>query len=63
MASGLPVLANLDHEAYTTVFRRYAFLNECPILSSSPETSLITCGYWLETHLYGLSWAMQVANM
>ena len=38
MASGLPVLANLDHEAYTTVFRRYAFLNECPILSSSPET-------------------------
>lgn len=38
MASGLPVLANLDNEAYTTVFRRYSFLNECPILSTTPET-------------------------
>jgi glycosyltransferase involved in cell wall biosynthesis len=37
MASGLPVLANLDHEAYTRVFRRYGFLDECPILSSPPE--------------------------
>lgn len=38
MASGLPVMANLDNEAYTTVFRRYSFLNECPILSTTPET-------------------------
>lgn len=38
MASGLPVLANLEHEAYTRVFRRYGFLNECPILSTTPET-------------------------
>lgn len=38
MASGLPVLSNLDNETYTRVFRRYAFLNECPILSTSPET-------------------------
>lgn len=37
MASGLPVLANLDHEAYTRVFRRFAFLDECPILSTPPE--------------------------
>ena len=37
MASGLPVLANLDHEDYTRVFRRYGFLDECPILSSPPE--------------------------
>lgn len=37
MASGLPVLANLDHEAYTRVFRRYGFLDECPILSTPPE--------------------------
>lgn len=37
MACGLPVLANLDHEAYTRVFRRYGFLDECPILSSPPE--------------------------
>ncbi len=38
MASGLPVMSNLEHEAYTRVFRRYAFLNECPILSTTPET-------------------------
>jgi glycosyltransferase involved in cell wall biosynthesis len=38
MASGLPVAANLEHEAYTRVFRRYSFLNECPVLSTSPET-------------------------
>lgn len=38
MASGLPVLANLDNEVYTTIFRRYSFLNECPILSTTPET-------------------------
>ena len=37
MASGLPVLSNLDNEMYTKVFRRYSFLNECPILSASPE--------------------------
>lgn len=38
MASGLPVMANLEHEAYTRVFRRYGFLDECPILSTTPET-------------------------
>jgi glycosyltransferase involved in cell wall biosynthesis len=37
MASGLPVLANLEHEAYTRVFRRNSFLDECPILSATPE--------------------------
>jgi glycosyltransferase involved in cell wall biosynthesis len=40
MASGLPVLANLEHEAYTRVHRRYGFLNECPVLSTTPETVL-----------------------
>lgn len=38
MASGLPVLSNLGVEEYTRVYRRYAYLNECPILSTSPET-------------------------
>lgn len=38
MASGLPVISNLENEPYTRVFRRYAYLNECPILSASPET-------------------------
>ncbi len=40
MASGLPVLANLEDESYTRLFRRYSFLNECPILSTSPENLL-----------------------
>jgi len=38
MASGLPVVANLDDEVYMTLFRRYSFLNECPILSTTPES-------------------------
>ena len=38
MATGLPVIANLDHPAYTQPFRRYSFLNECPILSTTPES-------------------------
>jgi glycosyltransferase involved in cell wall biosynthesis len=39
MASGLPVLANLeDNECYTRAFRRYSYLDECPILSATPET-------------------------
>jgi hypothetical protein len=37
LACGLPVLANLDNEALTRVFRRFSFLNECPILSTTPE--------------------------
>ncbi len=38
MAVGLPVLTNLENEEYTSIFRRYSFLNECPILSASPES-------------------------
>lgn len=38
MASGLPVLANLDNKVYTERLRRYSFLNECPILSTTPES-------------------------
>jgi glycosyltransferase involved in cell wall biosynthesis len=38
MATGLPVLANLENENYTKTFRRYSYLNECPVLSTSPET-------------------------
>ena len=37
MATGIPVLSNLENEEYTRVFRRYSYLNECPILSTSPE--------------------------
>jgi glycosyltransferase involved in cell wall biosynthesis len=38
MASGLPVMANLESEPHTRVFRRYAYLDECPVLSTTPET-------------------------
>lgn len=38
MGSGVPVLANLEQEAYSRLFRRFSFLDECPILSTTPET-------------------------
>lgn len=38
MALGLPVIANLENEEYTAIFRRYSFLDECPIVSATPET-------------------------
>lgn len=38
MASGLPVITNLDNEEYTKIFRRFSFLNECPMFSATPET-------------------------
>jgi glycosyltransferase involved in cell wall biosynthesis len=38
MASGLPVMANLENEAYMRLFRRYSYLTECPVLSTTPET-------------------------
>ena len=37
MASGLPVIANLSNEEYTKLYRRYSYLNECPVLSANPE--------------------------
>ena len=40
MACGLPVLANLENDLALDVFRRYGFLDECPIVSTSPETVL-----------------------
>ena len=38
MSSGLPVLANLDDKEYTELFYLFSFLNECPILSTTPYT-------------------------
>jgi hypothetical protein len=38
MASGLPVLVNLESEPHTRPFRRYSYLDECPALSTTPET-------------------------
>jgi len=38
MASGLPVISNLSNNDYTTHYRRYAFFDECPLVSATPET-------------------------
>lgn len=38
MSKGLVVISNLEEEIYTRIFRRYSFLNECPILSATPES-------------------------
>lgn len=38
MAVGIPVMSNLDQPDIMQVFRRYSYLNECPILSTTPET-------------------------
>lgn len=38
MASGIPVICNLDDEEHMQLFRRWSFLGECPIVSATPET-------------------------
>lgn len=34
MALSLPVITNLTNESYTKVFKQYAFLDECPLVST-----------------------------
>jgi glycosyltransferase involved in cell wall biosynthesis len=45
MAAGLPVVTNLSNEIYTRVFRRFSQLDECPIVSGTPEnlTDVLRC--------------------
>ncbi len=38
MASGLPIISNLEDEVYVLPFRRWSYFSECPIVSASPET-------------------------
>ncbi|MGZ3884882.1 MAG: aminotransferase [Bacteroidia bacterium] len=38
MASGVAVISNLEIEEYHRILRRYSYLNECPIVSATPET-------------------------
>lgn len=38
MANGIPVLSNLDNDTYMNLFRRFSYLDECPILSTTPES-------------------------
>ena len=37
MASGIPTISNLEDETYTLPMRRWSFLNECPLVSATPE--------------------------
>ncbi len=38
MASGLPVIANLDNDEYIMPFRRWSYFSECPVISATPES-------------------------
>ena len=38
LASGLPVISNLEDDAYMLPMRRWSFFGECPLVSASPET-------------------------
>lgn len=38
MASGLPVICNLEDETYLLPFRRWSYFSECPLVSACPET-------------------------
>jgi hypothetical protein len=37
MASGITTIAKLEDEAYTLQMRRWSFLDECPLVSATPE--------------------------
>jgi glycosyltransferase involved in cell wall biosynthesis len=37
LASGVPVISNLVDGSYTLPMRRWSYLNECPIVSATPE--------------------------
>jgi glycosyltransferase involved in cell wall biosynthesis len=38
MALGKPVVCNLEMPEFRELMTRYSFLNQCPIVSASPET-------------------------
>ena len=37
MASGLPVICNLEDDDFLSSFRRWSYFSECPLVSASPE--------------------------
>lgn len=37
MASGIPVISNVDDDDYILPFRRWSYFSECPLVSASPE--------------------------
>lgn len=38
MASGIPVISNIENERYSLVYKRYSYLGECPVASANPES-------------------------
>jgi hypothetical protein len=38
MAAGIPVISSLEETARLELFRRYSYLEECPVISANPET-------------------------
>ena len=38
LASGLPVVSNLEDDSYILPMRRWSYFSECPIVSASPES-------------------------
>ena len=40
MASCLPTISNLEDEEYTLPMRRWSYLDECPLVSATPENIL-----------------------
>jgi hypothetical protein len=38
LASGLPVISNLEDETYILPIRRWSYFSECPIVSATPES-------------------------
>jgi hypothetical protein len=37
LATGLPTISNFEHECYRTLFRRFSFMDENPVVQASPE--------------------------
>lgn len=48
LSAGLPVVSNLEREDMVQVFRRYSYLNECPIVSGTPENIKETIRYLVQ---------------
>lgn len=38
LASGIPVISNMEDESYMLPLRRWSYLDECPLVSGTPET-------------------------
>jgi len=48
LSAGIPVVSNLHREDIVQVFRRYSYLNECPIVSGTPENIKETIRYLVQ---------------